>query len=481
MNNHRPDQLKGVPIGDKIIYSLPGLVLAAVGLPLYIYIPKFYTDVVGVSAMAMGGLILAARLADAASDPLVGVLSDRTRTSFGRRRPYIALGSIALAGLLAALYMPPRADQQLVTIWFGASIILLSLAWTMVDVPWESLGPEITFSYDERTSLFSFREGMTIVGTLLAAASPLAIEQALSLSESGPDQRIKFAFFGAVFIPLTILFCWLCAIRIREKTIWPKNSLKTEKRAFWISWRETFSNRPFLILLAAYAVAAIGANLPATLILYYVEYVLGGTQTEIFILIYVISGIAFLPLWLWVSGRLDKKRAWITAMTINAGAFLGVFFLGQGDFLTYGLLTILSGTGFGASLALPAAMQADVIDYDQLLHGQRREGRFIGVWSVVKKGSSAVGLGLALPILDYFGYQPGQEQTNQVKLVLRVLYCLVPCLCHFGAILIALTYPLSRAQHQAVLEGIKERQLGRPSIDPLHPETILQPIGDNSL
>jgi len=468
-----------VPFSDKLVYALPGLVLAAVGVPLYVYIPKFYTDVVGVSATAMGGLILAARLIDAISDPLVGVLSDKTATRFGRRRPYIALGSLALAGLLAALYIPPHGGQGLVTLWFGAAIILLSLAWTCVDVPWESLGPEITFSYDERSSLFSFREGMTIAGTILAAAAPLIIERFLALTESALDQRTKFAVFGLAFIPLTLLCCWLCVLRIREKGWLQPDAREAGKRLFWRNWRQAFANRPFQILLAAYAVAAIGANLPATLILYYVEYVLGGTQTEVYILLYVFSGILFLPFWLWVARRLDKKRAWIAAMAVNTGAFLGVFFLGRGDLTAYALLTVLSGTGFGASLALPAAMQADVIDYDELLHDQRREGRFIGVWSVVKKGSSALGLGLALPILDLFGYQPGQEQAEPVKQALRVLYCLVPCLCHFGAILIALAYPLSRSKHQAVLKGIEDRRQGRPAADPLRPGTTLQPTGES--
>jgi GPH family glycoside/pentoside/hexuronide:cation symporter len=423
----------------------------------------------------MGGLILTARLADALSDPLVGVISDRTRTRFGRRRPYIALGSLALAGFLAALYIPPQGPPAMVTAWFGVSIILLSLAWTLVDVPWESLGPEITHGYDERTALFSMREAMTIVGTVLAAASPLIIEQAFSLTESPGDQRTKFMIFALAFVPLTILFCWLCAFVIREPRREPAGKV-SERRRFWRNWRETFANRPFRILLLAYAVAAIGANLPATLILYYVQYVLGGTNTEIFLLLYVVSGIAFLPFWLWISRRHDKKRAWIAAMLVNTGAFVGVFFLGRGDLMAYGVLTVISGTGFGAALALPAAMQADVIDYDELLHGKRREGRFIGVWSIVRKGASALGMGLALPILDFLGYVPGQEQNPDVVLALRVLYCLVPSLCSFGAVLIALAYPLSRERHQEVLASIKLRHQGKPAPDPLEQGHVLTPL-----
>jgi GPH family glycoside/pentoside/hexuronide:cation symporter len=466
-------------VQTKIVYALPGLVLAAVGLPLYVYIPKFYTDVVGVSATALGVLILVARMADAVSDPLVGVLSDHTRTRFGRRRPYIALGSILLAGLLAALYIPPQGPQTTLTLWFGTSIILLSLAWTLVDVPWESLGPEITFTYDERTSLFSFREGMVIAGTILAAASPLLIEQGLSLSSSDSDQRRKFAVFALIYVPVILGSCWLCAWRVKECMAPGTSAFQPGRGRSWRSgseldsWKQTLSNRPFVILLAAYAVAALGSNLPATLIIYYVEYVLGGTQAEIFILLYVLSGIMCLPLWLWVSRNLDRKKAWIAAMAVNTGAFMGVFFLGQGQLTAYALLTVISGTGFGASLALPPAMQADVIDYDQFLYAERREGRFIGVWSVVKKASSALGLGLALPLLDFFGYQPGQEQSDQVNLALRVLYCLVPCVCNFAAMAIALAYPLNRERHKAILAGIDQHSLGLSVPDPLRPQIIV--------
>jgi GPH family glycoside/pentoside/hexuronide:cation symporter len=460
--------IKPVPLTEKLYYSLPGLVLAAAGVPLYIYIPKFYTDVVGVSAAAMGGLILAARLTDAATDPLVGVISDRTKTRFGRRRPYIALGSFALAGLMAGIYFPPQGDSLFVTLWFGITIIGLSLAWTLVDVPWESLGPEITKNYDERTTLFSLREGITILGAILAVATPPILKWLGGLSDSPYDQRLKFAWFGAIYAPLILICCWLMVLKVKEKPLDTK-TLTREPNQIWRNWRQTFANRPFRILLAAYAVAAIGANLPATLILYYVEYVLGGKNAEIFIFIYVLTGILFLPVWLHASRKMDKKRAWITAMLINTGAFLGVFFLGEGDLVAYGLLTLVSGAGFGASLVLPTSMQADIIDMDEFLHNKRREGRFIGVWSVVKKASSAVGMGLALPILEMSGYEPGVKQNQQTIFALRMLYCLAPCVCSFGAIAIALYYPLSRKRHQALLKAIAKRKQLKTREDPLTP------------
>ena len=170
--------------------------------------------------------------------------------------------------------------------------------------------------------------------------------------------------------------------------------------------RQVARNRPFVILLAAYTISAIGNNLPATLILFYVEYVLQSDMADFFLLLYFMSGILFLPFWISISRRTGKKAAWVTSMAVNSGAFMGVFFLGPGDAWIYGILVFLSGIGFGATLALPSAIQADVIDYDEYLTGERREGQYIGWWSISKKLAAAVGIGVGLAVLGMAGYTP---------------------------------------------------------------------------
>ena len=238
--------------------------------------------------------------------------------------------------------------------------------------------------------------------------------------------------------------------------------------------REVSQNRPFKILLISYIVAAFGSNLPATLILYYVEYVLQSKQADLFLLIYFATGVLFLPGWIYMARKLEKKVTWLAAMAINSGAFTGVFFLGPGDTHLYGVLVFLSGIGFGATLAIPSAMQADVIDYDELLSGQRREGQYIGIWSITKKLAAALGVGLALSILGAVGYTPNVEQSEQVQLTLRVLYALVPSLCNIAAFVIALAYPISRRIHKDILAAIEERRVGQSVIDPLRPSRILK-------
>ena len=222
-----------------------------------------------------------------------------------------------------------------------------------------------------------------------------------------------------------------------------------------------------MILLAAYTVSAIGNNLPATLILYYVEYVLKSDSADAFLLLYFVTGIVFLPAWIVVARRTGKKLAWLASMAVNTGAFIGVFFLGPGDAAIYGVLVFLSGIGFGATLAIPSSIQADVIDYDELLTGERREGQYIGLWSISKKLAAAIGIGAGLTILGWAGYVPNAAQPPQVVYVLRTLYALVPSICNMIGFCIALAYPIDGNLHREIRQAIADRQNGRSVTNPL--------------
>jgi GPH family glycoside/pentoside/hexuronide:cation symporter len=204
-----------------------------------------------------------------------------------------------------------------------------------------------------------------------------------------------------------------------------------------------------------------------------VEYVLKSPLADVFLMLYFVTGIIFLPAWILVSRRTGKKAAWLASMVINTGAFVGVFFLGPGDATIYGVLVFLSGIGFGATLAIPSAIQADVIDYDELLTGERREGEYIGLWSISKKFAAAVGIGAGLSILGMAGYTPNAEQPAAVQTTLRVLYALVPSLCNIVAIIIASAYPISGHLHADIRKAIEQRRAGLPVVNPLNPAETL--------
>ena len=154
-------------------------------------------------------------------------------------------------------------------------------------------------------------------------------------------------------------------------------------------------------------------------------------------------------------------------MAVNSGAFLGVFFLGPGDEVVYGILVFLSGIGFGATLAIPSAIQADVIDYDELLTGERREGQYIGWWSISKKMAAAVGIGAGLSLLGIAGYVPNAEQTENVRFMLRVLYALVPSILNLIGLTIALAYPIDDMMHARIRQAIQDKANGKGVVDPL--------------
>lgn len=183
--------------------------------------------------------------------------------------------------------------------------------------------------------------------------------------------------------------------------------------------------------------------------------------------LYVASGILDLPIWIKISRRVGKKNAWLASTAINTCAFIGVYFLGAGDEWGSAVLVVLSGLGFGATLALPSGIQADVIDCDEYLTGSRQEGGYIGIWSVVKKFFAAIGVGAGLTILGMAGYVPGESQPPEVIQALKVLYALVPSVCNALPFAIALAFPISRHAYQRILEAIAILKQGQPAVAPL--------------
>jgi GPH family glycoside/pentoside/hexuronide:cation symporter len=167
---------------------------------------------------------------------------------------------------------------------------------------------------------------------------------------------------------------------------------------FWVAIGQALHNRPFCILLASYTVVALGSNLPPVLLDYFAAYVLGRPDLAPYVLGgYFLAGMIAMPLWVWIAGRLGKKAAWLGAMLITVLPLAPVYAMGPGDVTAYLVASLTSGLGGVAVIALPASLQADVIDYDELQSGQRREGLFISLWSVAEKFAYAVGVGVALP------------------------------------------------------------------------------------
>jgi len=420
-----------------LIYGLPGLPLAAVSIPLIIYLPTFYARELKIDLAVLGGLLLLARLWDVVSDPLIGVLTDHTPGRFGRRRPWMVAGTPVVMLGIWQLFVP-AADAGALSLFLWA--LVLYLGWTMVTLPHQSWGAELAPDYHGRTVLAGYREGAQIVGIVLACALPLLFtEDIKSLSGAALS---GLAWFTVVALPLFVL---LAVIVLPDPPVAKQSSLPWRE-----GWRVMRNNAPFRRLLTAYLLNGVANGFPATLFLLFVsDVLLAPAQAPLLLLIYFLAGVVATPAWVAFSRRIGKHRAWAISMLWNSAVFVFVPLLGPGDVWPFIAICLLSGLSLGADLALPSAMQADVVDVDRAATGVERTGLYFAVWAMGTKLALALAVGIALPTLAAFGFQ-AESGANSPRslLVLALLYGLLPVAFKLGATWLVWNFPLDEAEQR---------------------------------
>lgn len=421
-----------LPAATLAAYGLPGLPAAALGVPLYVFLPTFYAEEVGLPLASVGGALLLARLWDVATDPLVGALSDRTRGRLGRRRPWL-LASLPL--LLASAWMLFRPAEGAGIGYLAAWSFALYLGWTMLSLPHGAWGAELSDDYHERSRVSAAREVAVVLGTLAAAGLPAAL---------GADGRPgvvlgTLAPVLAVALPACVLGAVAC---VPDRAAGPAAPVPWRRSAALLA-----ANRPFRRLIAAYLANGVANGLPATLFLLFVTEVLAAPDMQgPLLLAYFLCGILGVPGWLALARRLGKHRAWCWAMAANCAVFAWVPLLGAGDTGAFLVVCVLSGLCLGADLVLPSAIQADVVDVDTAAGGGRRTGLYFAFWGMATKLALAVAVGTAFPLLDLAGLTPGAESnTAGALLALSLLYAAAPVAFKAVAIALMWRFPLDAA------------------------------------
>lgn len=447
-------RVDALPRSRQWSYGAPAFALALFGVPVFVHLPKFYADVAGAPLGALGTAILLTRVFDGVTDPVIGALSDRARTRWGRRRPFLVIGALPLALSVIALFAPPSGAAA--APWFLACMTLAFLAWTVVQIPYQALGTELAGGHHGRTTLFAIRDGLWMLGTLVAAAAPALVRAVRDATGAPPNEAAVFRTLGVAYAVLLASLPLWCAWRVPEPAAPVARQPGLTLDGLAGVWR---GNRPYRLLLLAYAVASLGGALPGTLLFFYVEQVLQApAATDALLGLYFVAGFAGLPVWTWASRRLGKLRAFLGATLLSVGVFLGALWLGPGDVMAFAGITVLSGLGFGATLLLPASMLADTLDFEALRSGTRREGLLLGVWGIVMKASAAIGAGVALPLLGWWGYVSGAgSQTPEAVQAIRLLYCAVPCACYAVALAISARYPIDAHEHARILRELEAR------------------------
>jgi glycoside/pentoside/hexuronide:cation symporter, GPH family len=388
-------------------YGVLGLPLAMAALPLYVHLPKFYGDDLGMPLALLGAILLLTRLGDAVVDPVLGYLSDRT----GRRFGFVALGLPLLAIGMFVLFHPPAASATL-PIWTGAALAVTYLGFSMTSISYQAWGAQLSTDAHERTRVTAVREVFTLIGVLIAAALPQWL---------GGENAQGLGRFSLVFVVL-IVAGGAITLAASPRPV----SRAADPGGLWRAVTRPLGNRDFRVLLVVFVLSGVAAAIPATLVLFYIQDVLHApAASALFLALYFVAGAAGMPAWVALARRAGKQSAWGASMLLAVGAFVWAYTLGSGDVTAFGVVCVLSGIALGADLALPPSILADVIDRDPRARaGTSTEGSYFGMWNLVTKANLAAAAGIALPVLAWLDYQPGGGgPTGAVSLV----YGLFPC------------------------------------------------------
>jgi Na+/melibiose symporter-like transporter len=398
-------------------YGVLGLPLAMAALPIYVHVPKFYADTLGLSLASVGALLLLARVLDAVQDPLLGWWSDRRRDLPGGRWRFVIAGAPLLALGMYGLFNPPQWGPERLDGWFILNLVVVYVGFSLVTVSYQAYGAEISDDLAERTRVTAWREGFALIGVFIAAALPEILKKQLG-------EREGFAQFSLMFVPLMLAATAIAVWRSPPALAKPA---PVDPRVF-AALKVPFRNASFRRLALVFVMNGIAASIPATLVLFFIEDVVRRPDlTAVFLIAYFAAGAAGLPGWVWLSRRIGKGRAWLCGMALSIVAFIWAFLLGPDSAAAYMAICIMSGIGLGADLALPPSILADVIDEDEVRGLGRSEGAYFGLWNLITKMNLALAAGMALPLLGAFGYAPKAVNSAQSLYVLSAVYALLPC------------------------------------------------------
>ncbi|WP_181707096.1 MFS transporter [Chthonobacter rhizosphaerae] len=433
-----------LPFWRLLAYAAPALPLAVLTLPFAIVVPNHYAATLGLSLASVGQVLLLVRLFDAISDPVVGVLADRIRPVFGRRRTWFAASVPITVAATWLVFVPPPDAGVLWLLVFGT---LLTLGMTLSLIPYWAWGAELATGYADRNRISAVREAVVVVGTLAATSTP-ALVQATGWGGPG-DALLALAVLVAVALPITAL----AALRLVPEPV----DYSRDRLDLKASWAHLRANRPFLILLSAFVLNGFANGLPATLFLFFVGQVLAvPDQAGLVLFVYFLSGVAGVPLWLALSRRFGKHRTWCVAMIGASAVFATVPLLGPGDLTPFLVVCVLTGLALGADLVLPPSIQADVIDLDTAKSGEQRTGTYVAAWGLATKVALALAVGVSFPLLDWAGFDATGATTSEGGLLmLTVLYAAVPVAMKLAAIRLMWSFPLDAAEQARLRAAIE--------------------------
>lgn len=426
-------------------YSGITLPLAAMGMPLSVYLPPFYAEQLGVSLMTVGVIFTAARMWDMITDPVMGLVIDRFSTRWGRRKHWIVIAIPLILLSIWQLFMPNKEDVN--TLYVGFWLFLLYAGYTMVAITHQTWGAELTTTYDQRSQLFGWREVFTIGGILLVLTAPTALDL---LGSAGIGEKVAvMGWFCLITFPILLIPMLLFVPDSRGTSTASSDSGIAYREMLLTLSRNTLVWR----LLSSEFASSFGTTVVASLIIFLTSYVFElPEQASVALLLYFTASFVAMPLWLQLAYRFGKDKTMKFALLYAIFMQIGLIAVAEpGNAPLLWAYTLLYGAAFGAAPTILRSMMADVTDEDELKNGKNRAGLLFAILTTSGKLGSAIAVGVSYTVLEqFFGFQPGNENSTSALNGLLLTYSLCSALGFALAWLPLFRYPLGRIEHNEI-------------------------------
>ncbi len=422
-------------------YSLPSLATSVVALPLALFIPAYYASDLGMPLATVGAAIALSRLLDVVSDPIIGVLSDRVNTRFGRRRVWMVVGVPVFLLALWKIFVPgPQVSFSYLLAWSAC----LYIGFTLIDLPHKAWGAELSDDYDERSRVTGWREACSTLGQV----GLLAVLTWLAARGIDDDARQLNGVAVAVCVTLPILIA-ICVILVPDRR---PGARRAGFPGPWAGLMLIVRNDALRRMVGCVLLFVSGVVIQGTLHRLVLADVMGSESLfPVMLLLENLATLACIPAWYWLSLRVGKHRALIMAALWIAAWSLPLVWLRAGDVATLLAIVAIRGSSFASILFLANSMAADVIDVDALESGERRSGLYFAIWGMVIKLSLALGVLLGTTLPSLVGYNPASETIDPpVQSALMLIYGAVPALLMALGTLFLRGFPVTRERHQAL-------------------------------
>jgi Na+/melibiose symporter-like transporter len=422
--------------------------IAGAGLPLALFVPQLYASEFGLSLATIGLIFLIGRCWDVAADPIVGALSDRTRTRFGRRRPWIAAGGLLFGLSSALLFFPPAA---LVTpAYLAVVLFVFYLGWSMVEIPSSAWAGELSGHYHGRTRVVAWQAMLRAIGLLAVLVLPTILDQ----YDPG-NGALKLQLVGGFILATLAPSLLLTLFSVPEPAL---PATPPVRQSFARAAALVFSDRLLLRVLASDSIVTAGQSIRAGLIVFFAVWYMGlPAWASGLYLLQFIFGVAAAPLWQRIGTRIGKREAAITGELAQAAINIGLLFVFPGALPLLIALTIAQGLTQGSGNLMLRAMVADVADAHRLRTGHDRTGLFFSTFALSAKLGPAIGIGIALPLIAWAGFRAGPGNSGAALEALKYVFALGPALAHIIATFIIWRFPLNEAAHAEIRRALTAR------------------------